>query len=76
MAHQGYQPCDVGFTHPSYEGWHHTHPTLPDCSRSAPNATLQNGEGCCHTTAYMAIIDQVHVPDVPPGDYVVRWRCT
>jgi lytic starch monooxygenase len=70
----GYQPCNVGFTHPSYEGWHHTKTQLPNCSRAGPEAPLKNGEGCCHTTAYMAIIDEVHVPQVPPGDYVVRWR--
>ena len=70
----GYQPCNVGFTHPSYEGWDHTLPTLPNCSRASPASPLENGEGCCHTSAYMAIIDEVRVPQVPPGDYVVRWR--
>lgn len=70
----GYQPCNVGFTHPSYDGWNHTLDKLPDCSRASPDAPLENGQGCCHTTAYMAIIDKVHVPQVPPGDYVVRWR--
>jgi len=71
----GYQPCNVGFTHPSYEGWNHTKAKLPSCSTDGtPGAALKNGKGCCHTTAYMAIKDQVHVPDVPPGDYVVRWR--
>jgi hypothetical protein len=70
----GYQPCNFGFTHPSYEGWNHTLDQLPNCSRSSPGAPLKNGEGCCHTTAYMAIIDEVHVPQVPAGDYVVRWR--
>lgn len=64
----GYQPCNVGFTHPSYEGWENTHATYPSCA----NGT--NGVGCCHTTAYMEIVDQVVVPRVPPGDYVVRWR--
>ena len=70
----GYQPCNVGFTHPSYEGWDHTKPEPPNCSRASAGAPLANGEGCCHTTAYMAILDEVHVPKVPPGDYVVRWR--
>ena len=68
----GYQPCNDGFTHPSYEGWHHTKMELPNCSRASPGAPLKNGEGCCHTTAYMAIIDEVRVPQVPPGEYVVR----
>lgn len=63
----GYQPCNVGFTHPSYEGWNRTQP-LPPCANG------ENGEGCCHTTAYLAVIDEVVVPKVPPGDYVVRWR--
>lgn len=63
----GYQPCNVFWTHPSWEGWNKTHMKLPDC---AP----KNGEGCCHTLAYVAIVDQVKVPDVPPGHYVVRWR--
>eukprot|EP00040_Diaphanoeca_grandis_P003277 m.24470 g.24470 ORF g.24470 m.24470 type:complete len:363 (-) comp14616_c0_seq1:138-1226(-) len=63
----GYQPCNYGFTHPSWEGWNRTHPTLPPC---AP----KNGQGCCHTSAYVAIVDQVKVPVVPAGDYVVRWR--
>ena len=70
----GYQPCNVGFTHPSYEGWDHTKPEPPNCSRASAGAPLANGEGCCHTTAYMAILDEVYVPKVPPGDYVVRWR--
>jgi len=70
----GYQPCNVGYTHPSYEGWNHTHGKLPNCSRGSPDAPLKNGQGCCHTTAYMVIIDEVHVPQVHPGDYVVRWR--
>jgi hypothetical protein len=47
----GYQPCNVGFTHPSYEGWDHTKTELPDCSRASKSAPLKNGEGCCHTTA-------------------------
>lgn len=63
----GYQPCNYGWTHPSWEGWNRTHPSLPTC---AP----KNGEGCCHTSAYVAIVDEVVVPQVPPGDYVVRWR--
>ena len=70
----GYQPCNVGFTHPSYEGWNHTHTELPNCSRAGPNEPLMNGQGCCHQDAYMAIIDEIKVPTVPPGDYVVRWR--
>ena len=70
----GYQPCNVGFTHPSYEGWNHTSAQLPECSRDSAGAPLKNGDGCCHTTAYMAIIDKVKVPQVPAGDYVVRWR--
>jgi len=69
----GYQPCNVGFTHPSYEGWNHTG-QLPSCSRTSPTDPLHNGEGCCHTTAYMAVKDQVKVPKVQPGEYVVRWR--
>jgi hypothetical protein len=71
----GYQPCNVGFTHPSYEGWRNTHAGLPNCSKASASAPLKNGEGCCHTTAYMAIVDEVRVPPVPPGEYVVRWRC-
>ena len=63
----GYQPCNVGFTHPSYHGWNHTVP-LPTCAHG------KNGQGCCHTTAYLAIIDEVKVPVVPAGDYVLRWR--
>ena len=70
----GYQPCNVGFTHPSYEGWNHTHTELPNCSRAGPNEPLMNGQGCCHQDAYMAIVDEIKVPTVPPGDYVVRWR--
>jgi len=70
----GYQPCNVGFTHPSYEGWNHTHAELPNCSRAGPNEPLMNGQGCCHQDAYMAIVDEIKVPTVPPGDYVVRWR--
>ena len=75
----GYQPCIVGFTHPSYEGWHHTHHThhtLPNCSHASVGAPLTNGGGCCHTSAYMAIVDEVimRVPQVLPGKYVVRWR--
>lgn len=74
----GYAPCQVGFVHPGNEGWiDDRHSTkLPNCSKAStdPDAPLVNGEGCCHTTAYMAIIDEVHVPQVPPGDYVVRWR--
>jgi hypothetical protein len=69
----GYLPCQVGFVHPGIEGWNHT-TVLPNCSRASPDAPLVNGEGCCHTTAYMAIVDVVRVPQVPPGDYVVRWR--
>lgn len=64
----GYQPCNEGFTHPSYEGWNKTKPKLPACANG------KNGEGCCHTTAYIAVVDEVHVPNVPAGDYVVRWR--
>jgi hypothetical protein len=41
-----YQPCNIGFTHPSYEGWHHTHAALPNCSRAGPNEPLMNGQGC------------------------------
>ena len=71
----GYQPCNVGFTHPSYDGWNHTLPSLPSCSRAGPGAPLANGQGCCHTTAYMGIVDEVRVPrDIRPGHYVVRWR--
>jgi len=70
----GYQPCNIGFTHPSYEGWNKTKDQLPDCSRDSPTAPLSNGKGCCHTTAYMAVKDQVQVPKVKPGEYVVRWR--
>ena len=70
----GYQPCNIGFTHPSYEGWNHTKTQLPSCSRTSPTDPLHNGEGCCHTTAYMAVKDQVKVPKVQPGEYVVRWR--
>ena len=70
----GYQPCNVGFTHPSYEGWNHTKDQLPECSRAGPSSPITNGEGCCHTTAYMAVKDQVKVPLVKPGEYVVRWR--
>lgn len=70
----GYQPCNVGYTHPSYEGWNHTLDKLPNCSRASPGAPVKNGEGCCHTTAYNALVDKVHVPQVPPGEYVVRWR--
>ena len=46
-------------------------------SRASAGAPLKNGEGCCHTTAYMAIVDEVRVPQVPPGEYVVRrrWDC-
>jgi len=63
----GYQPCNVGWTHPSWEGWNRTHPTLPPCAS-------KDGQGCCHTSAYVAIVDKVKVPNVPAGDYVVRWR--
>ena len=70
----GYQPCNVGFTHPSYEGWDHVKAEPPNCSRASAGAPPAIGEGCCHTTAYMAILDEVYVPKVPPGDYVVRWR--
>ena len=51
----GYQPCNVGWTHPSYEGWHHDHATLPNCSRASPDAPVKNGEGCCHTVSLQAI---------------------
>lgn len=37
-------------------------------------ANGKDGEGCCHTSAYMGIVDTVKVPDVPAGDYVLRWR--
>merc|ERR1711865_608758 len=70
----GYSPCHIGFTHPGNEGWNSNTSALPNCSRANPSAPLVNGEGCCHTTAYMAISDLVRVPRVPPGDYVVRWR--
>lgn len=64
----GYQPCNVGFTHPSYEGWNNTKAAYPACANN------KAGEGCCHTTAYMEIIDEVVVPKIPAGEYVVRWR--
>lgn len=64
----GYQPCNVFWTHPSWEGWNKTHQSLPDCA-------TELGEGCCHTEAYMAVVDKVRVPDnIPEGDYVLRWR--
>jgi len=67
----GYLPCNIDFVHPAQEGWadhgHPPHEALPECA-------AKNGEGCCHTLAYMAIVDQVKVPEVPVGDYVLRWR--
>lgn len=63
----GYQPCNLYWTHPSWEGWNRTHQQLPPCANAV-------GEGCCHTAAYMIIEDSVVVPDLPSGDYVVRWR--
>ena len=44
---------------------HHTH--FPSCSDG------KQGQGCCHTSAYMEIVDKIVVPDVPPGKYVIRW---
>lgn len=79
----GYQPCNIGFTHPSYEGWDDPHrgPSkwVPHGGKPAPStypacSNGVDGEGCCHTSAYMAVVDRVRVPDVPPGDYVLRWR--
>lgn len=79
----GYQPCNVGFAHPSFEGWNDPkrppNKWMPMPGKPAPAefptcANGQDGEGCCHTSAYMAVIDQVRVPNVPPGDYVLRWR--
>jgi len=67
----GYQPCNVGFTHPSYEGWNKTHKE-PACQKNPDPG--QDGIGCCHTMAYLAVEDKVHVPKVPAGEYVVRWR--
>lgn len=69
----GYQPCNVGFTHPSFYGWNNTK-QLPTCASDTKGGVPTNGQGCCHTTAYLAIIDRVKVPAVPPGEYVVRWR--
>ena len=63
----GYQPCNLGFTHPSWEGWNKTNTDLPDCAKHL-------GDGCCHTISYTEVVDEVHVPDVEPGHYVVRWR--
>ena len=76
----GYQPCNIGFVHPSFEGWNdvsrpanqwipkgHAVPTdYPACGKE--------GEGCCHTSAYMAVVDRVRVPKLPTGAYVLRWR--
>lgn len=79
----GYQPCNIGFTHPSYEGWNDPKrgPTksVPYPGRPAPSkypacADGKDGEGCCHTSAYMAVVDRIQVPDLPAGDYVLRWR--
>ena len=87
----GYQPCNVGFEHPSYEGWCDAHPAGggdKDRPLPASNGTVckshhkefpscangKQGQGCCHTSAYMAIVDKVQVPKVPPGEYVIRWR--
>lgn len=67
----GYQPCNVFWIHPSYEGWEdHNNPPCDELPPCAP----ANGEGCCHTLAYMEVIDDIRVPDVPAGDYVLRWR--
>jgi len=71
------------FTHPIFEGWNDPNRPLnkwmPKPGEPAPAefptcANGKDGEGCCHTSAYMAVIDQVRVPNVPPGDYVLRWR--
>ena len=66
----GYQVCNLGFTHPSYEGWNHTRVEPPPCAKGSNG----NPDGCCHTTVYNEIVDQVAVPRLPAGDYVVRWR--
>jgi hypothetical protein len=50
------------FTHPIYEGWNSTHGQLPSYARAAPTSPVENGQGCCHTSAYMNLIDEVHVP--------------
>jgi len=79
----GYQPCDIGFTHPSYEGWDDphrepnkwvNHTGTPTAKEYPACANGKDGEGCCHTAAYIGITDEVKVPDVPAGDYVLRWR--
>lgn len=79
----GYQPCNIGFTHPSYEGWNDPNrplskwepkPGMPPPQDYPSCANGKKGEGCCHTTAYMAVVDQVVVPELPAGDYVLRWR--
>ena len=74
----GYQPCNVGFVHPSYEGWNDV--SRPGNQWVGPGRAVPTqpfacaGDGCCHTKAYMAVVDRVRVPDVPAGDYVLRWR--
>jgi lytic starch monooxygenase len=76
----GYQPCNIGFVHPSYEGWNDVNRKAnrwvgpgKDVPTQYP-ACGEAGEGCCHTMAYMAVVDTVRVPAVPAGDYVLRWR--
>ena len=78
----GYEPCDVGFIHPSYEGWNDVNRPANQWVKAGKPVAMEypacangtNGVGCCHTTAYMAVVDRVKVPALPAGDYVLRWR--
>ena len=37
------------------------------------DSLLKNGRLFCNWR-YIAIVDQIKVPDVPAGKYVIRWR--
>jgi hypothetical protein len=37
------------------------------CYSHYSDTMTEDGEGCCHTAAYMAIIDKAQVPKVQPG---------